>query len=137
MHDHRCHSVALQHTLHQVPKRPPEVLRPTTQAMLIHKEYVVFEARIEMWLQPKVNYDGIVMAVDVRIDAIETFEDLADSGRESLWKRNTDAGWEHGFIVNIRLDPGHKVFDVFWSGHFGRAFVVFGVLPEVFEPAFC
>lgn len=45
----------------------------------------------------------------------------------------TYPAWEHLFVVDIALDPTHKMLDVFWSGHLGRLFEVFVILPEVFE----
>ena len=47
----------------------------------------------------------------------------------------TNSAWEDRFVVNVALNPGHQMFDVGWRWHFGRAFVVLRILPEVFEPS--
>jgi len=81
-----------------------------------------------------VHYDGVVMAVDVRVDAVESLEQLLDGTLEVFGKRSADAGGEDGFVVNKRLGPGHEMLDVFGGGHFGGFRVAgCGVLPEVFE----
>ena len=76
----------------------------------------------------------VMMAIDVGVDAVETFEELADCRREMFRERHADAGWEGGFVIDVGLDPGHEVLDVFWGGHFGGFGVAGGgVLPEVFK----
>ena len=47
---------------------------------------------------------------------------------------HTDAGREGGFVVNVRLYPGHQVLDVFGRRHLSGALVGFRILPEVFKP---
>jgi hypothetical protein len=101
--------------------------------MLIHEQDVVLEARIKMWLKAQVHNDRVVVAIDVGVDSVESFEELAEGRREVFRKGDTDAGREGCFVINIRLYPGHQVLDVFGRGHLGGAFVGFGVLPEVFE----
>jgi hypothetical protein len=93
--------------------------------MLIHKQDVVLEARIEMWLEAQVHNDRVVVAVDVGVDSVEAFEELAQGGREVFRKGC--------LVVNVRLYPGHQVLDIFGRRHLGWALVGFGVLPEVFE----
>jgi hypothetical protein len=46
--------------------------------MLIYKQYVMLEARIQVWLEAKVDDDRIVVTVDMGIDAIHAFEDLEE-----------------------------------------------------------
>ena len=52
--------------------------------MLIHKQYVVLEACIQMRFETKVDDDWIVVAVDMGIDAIHAFEDLKEERLEGL-----------------------------------------------------
>jgi hypothetical protein len=47
--------------------------------------------------------------------------------------RGTGSAGKHLLIVNVSLDPSHEVLYVCRGGHFGWSFVVFGVLPEIFE----
>jgi hypothetical protein len=101
--------------------------------MLIHKQDVVLEARIEMWLEAQVHNDRVVVAVDVGVDSVEAFEELAQGGREVFRKGDTDARRKGCLVVNVRLYPGHQVLDIFGRRHLGWALVGFGVLPEVFE----
>ena len=54
--------------------------------MLIDEEDIVLEARVEMWLKAQLDYDGIVVAIDMRVDSVEALEDLADKGGEGLWE---------------------------------------------------
>jgi hypothetical protein len=101
--------------------------------VLVDEQHVVFEARIQVRLEAQLNDDGIVVAVDVSIDSVQTLEHVPDEGGESLGKWHTDATWEHLLIVDVGLHPRHKVFDVLRRGHLCRLLVVFGVLPEVLE----
>ena len=101
--------------------------------MFVYEKHVMLEARVKMRLESKMDHDRVVVTVDVRVDAVETLEDLANGGSEGFWKANANPRGKHGFIVDIGLDPGHEVLDVFRRWHFGRTFVVFGILPEVFE----
>lgn len=80
-----------QHTVHQVTQWPPEVF-PNCQPMLVNKQDIVLEARVEMRLEPQVDDNGIVMAVDVRIHAVQTLKDLAKQTRERLRERDTCFG---------------------------------------------
>lgn len=49
----------------------------------------MLEACIEMWLETQVDNDGVMVAVDVRIDTIKTLEDLEDERAEGTWERYT------------------------------------------------
>lgn len=69
--------IAPQHTVDQVPQRTPKVLA-TREAVLIDKQDVMLEAGIEVRLQSKLDDDGVVMAIDVCVDPIKSFEKLAD-----------------------------------------------------------
>ena len=81
------------------------------------------------------NNDLVMVAVDVGVDTIETFEELTHGGWEVFGERHTDAGWECGFVVDVRLHPGHEMLDVLGSGHLGRFAVARGgILPEILEP---
>lgn len=52
--------------------------------MLIHKQNVMLEARVQMRLETEIDDDGIVMAVNVGVDAVETLEDLKNERLEGL-----------------------------------------------------
>lgn len=56
--------------------------------MLIDEEDIVLEARIQVWLKSKVNDDGIMMAVNMGVHPVESFEHLTDKGGKCLWKAN-------------------------------------------------
>lgn len=57
--------------------------------MLVHKQDVVLEAGIEMWLEAELHNHRIVMAVDVSVDTIESLEHLTNSCGKSFWERHT------------------------------------------------
>jgi hypothetical protein len=104
--------------------------------MLIDEQDIMLEARIKMGFKTQLNNHRIVVTVNVRIDAVEALEHVADEGGESLGKGDADARGKHGFVVNVGLHPRHEVFDVFGGGHLGGFLVVFRILPEVLEPGF-
>lgn len=60
--------------------------------MLVNKQDVVLEAGVEMRFESQVDDNGIVMAVDVRIHAVQTLKDLAKQTRERLRERDTCFG---------------------------------------------
>ena len=45
--------------------------------MLIYEKHIVLETGIEVRFHTKLDHHGVVMAVDVGIDAIEPFEQLS------------------------------------------------------------
>jgi hypothetical protein len=103
--------------------------------MLIDKQHVMLEARIQMRFQAQMHNDGIVMTVDMRVDAIQALEDIADGGGEVFGEGHADAAGEGGFVIDVGLNPGHEVLDVFGGGHLrGLGVAGGGVLPEVLEP---
>lgn len=68
-------SVALKHAIHKISKRTP-VVSSTSQAVLVNKEHILLEARVQMRLKAKLSDDRVVMTVDVCIDSIHALEDL-------------------------------------------------------------
>jgi hypothetical protein len=81
---------------------PPKVLScASVKLMLIHKQDVVFEARIKMWLEAQVTNDRVVVTVDVGVDSVKAFEELAQGGRKMFRKWDTDAGRECCFVVDV------------------------------------
>jgi len=38
--------------------------------MLIYEQYIVLEARIQMWLKPKLQHNRIMVTIDVSIDTV-------------------------------------------------------------------
>lgn len=105
--------------------------------MLIDEQHIVLKTGVKMGLQAKLDYDRIVVAVDVGVNAVEALEHVADERRESLWERYADAAGEHLFIVDIGLHPSHQVLDILGCGHLGRSLVVLTVLPQVLKSAAC
>ena len=73
--------------------------------MLINEKYIMLEARIEMWLQTQLDNDRIMMTVDVGVDAVETFEDLADEGGESFGEGDA---WKWVFSVGRSWRGGER-----------------------------
>lgn len=128
----RRYLITTQHAVHQVTQWAPEVLA-SGKIVLIDEEDVLLEARVEMGLQAKLADDGVVMAVDVGVDAVHALEDLADERGERLGERDSDATRHDGFVVDAALDPGHELLNVGWCGHLGWPLVVLIVLPEVLE----
>jgi hypothetical protein len=129
--------VAPQHTLHQIPQRAPEIFTPARQPMLINKQHIMLKACIEMRLKTQLNNDRVVVAVNVRVDAVQALEHVADEGGKGLGKGHADTRGKHGFVVDVGLHPGHEVFDVLGRRHLGGLFEGFRVLPEVFESVYC
>jgi hypothetical protein len=52
--------------------------------MLINEEDIVLEAGVEMWFEAQMDDDGVVVAVDVGVNAVEALEDLANGLAEVL-----------------------------------------------------
>jgi len=125
-------SITPKHVLHQIPERAPEVFA-TCEVMLVNEQDVVLEAGIKMWLQPEVDNYWVVVAIDVRVDSVESLEELANEGREGLREGDTNSAWKYLLVVDIALNPCHEMFNVLWSWHLGGSLVVLIVLPEVFE----
>lgn len=70
-------SIALQHALNKVTKWSPEILACTRETVFINKQDVMLEAGVQMRFEAQLNDDGVVMTVDVRIDTIESLEDVS------------------------------------------------------------
>lgn len=87
-----------------------------------------------MGLEAELADDGVVVAVDVGVDAVEALEDLADEGREGLGEGHADAARQHRLVVDVALHPAHQLLDVGRRRHLRRPLVRLAVLPEVFEP---
>ena len=80
-------SIASQHIIHQLTQGPPVVLA-AGKGVLVDEEDVVLEARVEVWLEPELQDDGVVMAVDVCVDAVQPLENLSDEGGKSFGEWN-------------------------------------------------
>jgi hypothetical protein len=57
--------------------------------VFIDEEHVVLEAGVQVRFESQMDDDRVVMAVDVGVDTVEAFEDLAEEAGESLWERDT------------------------------------------------
>lgn len=101
--------------------------------MLVDEEDVLLEARVEVGLEAELADDGVVVAVDVGVDAVHALEDLAHGLGEGLGEGHADARGQHALVVDVALDPAHELLDVGRGGHLGRALVGLVVLPEVLE----
>lgn len=125
--------VTLQHTLDQVPEGPPEVLA-RGEAVLVDEEDVLLEAGVEVGLEPELADDGVVVAVDVGVDAVHSLEDLADERGKCFGEGHADARRHDRLVIDVALHPRHELLDVRRGRHLGRALIRLTVLPEVFEP---
>jgi hypothetical protein len=56
--------------------------------MLVDKEDVLLEAGVKMWLEAELADNGVVMAVDVCVDAVHALEYLSDEREERFWEWN-------------------------------------------------
>ncbi len=56
--------------------------------MLVDEEHVMLEACVQMRLEPQLQHDRVVVAVDVCVHAVEAFEHLPDQGREGFGERD-------------------------------------------------
>jgi hypothetical protein len=102
--------------------------------MLVDKQYIVLEARVQVRLETQLDYDRVVMAVNVGVDAVQALEHVSDEGGKGLGERHADPAWEHLLVVDVGLHPRHEVFDVLGRRHLGGLLVVFTILPEILEP---
>jgi hypothetical protein len=84
------HSITPQHTLNQIAQGAPEVL-PAGEVVLVDEEHVLLEAGVEMGLEAQLADDGVVVAVDVGVDAVHALEDLADQSWKRLGEGHADA----------------------------------------------
>lgn len=82
-----CISVALKHAVYQISQWAP-VVAPAGEAMLVDKEDVLLEAGVKMWLEAELADNGVVMAVDVCVDAVHALEYLSDEREERFWEWN-------------------------------------------------
>lgn len=83
-------SIAPQHALDEVAEGTPEVLA-AGEAVLVDEEDVLLEARVEVGLEAELADDGVVVAVDVGVDAVHALEDLAHRLREGFREGHADA----------------------------------------------
>jgi hypothetical protein len=56
--------------------------------VLVDKQDVMLEASVQMWFETKMDHDGVVVAVDVCVDSIQTLEDLSEETGKGLGERN-------------------------------------------------
>jgi hypothetical protein len=102
--------------------------------MLVNEQYIMLEACVEMRFKAELNDDGIMVTVDMSVNAVQTFKDITEKRRESLRERNTDSTREHLLVVDVALYPGHEVLNILWCGHLGGLLIVLVILPQVLEP---
>ena len=88
----------------QILKRAKVVLS-LGELKLIHKQYIMFEASVEMWLEAKRLNNLVVVAIDVCIDPIQAFKDLAHKTEKCLWECDAHTAGKYRLIVNVGLHP--------------------------------
>lgn len=100
--------------------------------MFVDEKNVVLEASVQMRLEPQVYHYRVMVAVDMCIHTIEPLENLPQQTGECLRKwdayittelaqrpelgsmnNHTNSAWEHLLVINVSLDPGHQMFNVF------------------------
>lgn len=81
-------SITSEHAIDKISQWAPEILS-TSKVVLIDEKNVMLEAGVEMGLQTELADDRVVVAVDVGINTVHSFEDLANHARECLRERNT------------------------------------------------
>ena len=57
--------------------------------MLVNEQDIVLEAGVHVWLEAEMYDDRVVMTVDMRIDTVQSLENLSQETREGLWERYT------------------------------------------------
>lgn len=87
-----------ENRLNHVRQRPIKVF-PRLEVELFDEQNVVLETGVHVRIEPQCHNDGIVVAVDVRIDTKEAFDKLADSRLEVLGEMDAWYG------VSIPTDP--------------------------------
>lgn len=80
--------IALQHAINQISQGTP-VVAAAGEAVLVDEQDVLLEACVEMGLEAELADDGIVVAVNVCVDAVHALEDLADESGKRLGERHT------------------------------------------------
>lgn len=49
----------------------------------------MLKARVQVWLESKLNDDGIMMAVNMGVYSVKSLKNLTDEDGKRLWKPNT------------------------------------------------
>lgn len=80
-------SITLQHAINQIAEGTP-VITTTREAVLVNKQDVLLETCVEMGLKAELADDWVVVAVDVSVDTVHAFEDLAHKSGERLGERD-------------------------------------------------
>lgn len=80
-HVTRLKSITLEHAVHQIAEGTP-VIPAACQAVLVNEKDVLLETGVEMGLESKLTDHGVMVAVDVSVNAVHAFEDLTNEGRE-------------------------------------------------------
>jgi hypothetical protein len=130
----RSLSVTPEHTVHKISQWSPEILS-ACKVVLINEENVMFEASVEVSLETKLTNNGIMVTIDVGVDAVHPLENLSNHAGEGFWEWHANSAGKHSFVVNVALNPSHQVLDISRRWHFGRPFVVLRILPEILESA--
>jgi hypothetical protein len=127
-------SVTPEHTVYKISQWSPEILS-ARKVVLINEENVMFEAGVEVSLETKLTNNGIMVTIDVGVDAVHPLENLSNHAGEGFWEWHANSAGKHSFVVNVALNPSHQVFNISRRWHFGRPFVVLRILPEILESA--
>jgi len=100
--------------------------------VFVDEEDVVLETGVQVRLESQVYHYWVMVAVDMCVNTVEPLENLPQQTGECLRERDayiaarlahspasgfinshTDSAWEHLLVINVSLDPSHKMFDVF------------------------
>lgn len=105
----RLPSITPQHTLNQLPQGPKPLRPPLPlirEPKLLNKKHVMLKARIQVRLEAQLPDDAVMVAVDVRVDAIQALEDLLDGGAELRREGDAGGGREERGVREERGGPG-------------------------------
>ena len=93
----------------------------------------MLETRVQVRLEAELHDDGEMVAVDVRVHAVQPLEHLRDGRAELPREADAEPRGEDVGVVDVGLAPRHQVLDVVGRGHLRGPLVLRRrrVLPEV------
>jgi len=88
-------------------------LLPLDQFELLDEVHEMLEGGVEMCLLPETHDLLKVLVVDVSVHPKQPLQDGLGDRQEVLGKRHADLARKQGLIIQLVLDPGHQVVDIF------------------------